>query len=96
MGKHGETGRYSPMNLTGSFGIDSTSIKEELTHSQRLNIQVICFITVFFPKNQDKLQPGGSPLAHMQTLPWYRNLMWIIIKKFLSHQALMSRNARRL
>lgn len=50
MSKHGETGRYSPMNLTSSFGNDSTSIKEELSHSQRLNLQVICFliVTLFF------------------------------------------------
>lgn len=35
--KHGETGRYSPMNMT-SF--DTSSIKEELSLSQRLNLQL--------------------------------------------------------
>lgn len=39
--KHGDTGRYSPMNMTSSYGIDSTSIKDELSLSQRLNLQVI-------------------------------------------------------
>ena len=38
------------MNLTSSFGNDSTSIREELSHSQRLNLQVNLLYYCAFPK----------------------------------------------
>ncbi|KAL9957946.1 hypothetical protein ACROYT_G034905 [Oculina patagonica] len=40
MSLRGENGRYSPMNMTSSFGNDTASFKEELSLAQRLNLQL--------------------------------------------------------